>query len=59
MAKEKEAKVAESFEPKFDKDQFLSTPKYHVGQRAFIEGMDDKDFPMSIKEMDKKLGGTK
>lgn len=45
--------------PRYDKDQFLQSPLYHVGHKAFIMGMDEKDFPMTIEEVDKKLGVTR
>lgn len=43
-------------EPAFEKEQFLSSPDYTVGQRAFIGAIDDKEFPLTKSELNKKLG---
>lgn len=52
-------KQAKAEEPKFDKDQYLSSPEYTLGEKCFITSYPESDFPMSRTQINKKLGVKK
>lgn len=52
----KETKVEVPQAPAYDKEQFAQAPQFTVGQKAFIAGMNESTFPMTMAQMKNKLG---